>query len=139
MTREINNLILNSAPKHLVKDIAPNSFSELYSSPSLVIWSGASEHTIFRDARVNWSFRALHDALHLKTGVGFSPDAEIYLGRLQASKYSGLMSDLVYIEVAGQAEHYLKTGRFILDQVEFTLNELTKLGYNSRLLSAWSL
>lgn len=129
MTREINNLLLNTAPRHLVSNMAPNSALDLFISPSLVVWSGASEHTIFGDARVNWAFRALHDALHLKTGLGFSPEEEIELGRIQANQYSGLMADLVYIEVAKQAEYYLKSGLFVADQVLFDLSELTKLGW----------
>lgn len=126
----INNLILMSAPKRFtVSDVAPNSFSALHNQPSLVIWSGESDHTIFGDARVNWAFRALHDQLHLSIGLGFSPLEEIELGRIQANQYSGLMADLVYIETAGQAAHYLKTGRFVLNQVEFTINSLRKIGY----------
>lgn len=134
MTREFNSLILKQAARvqYRVADLAPGVESELFSraGSELVIWSGASENTIWNDKRVNWGFRALHDALHLKTGLGFSPAAEIELGRIQASQYSGLLADLVYIEVAGQAEYFLKTGRFVLDQVEFTLAELKKRGYN---------
>lgn len=131
MTNEINSLILKQASKlnFTVKDVAPSTFSELLASPSLVIWSGASDNTIFRDASVNWAFRALHDKLHLETGLGFSPESEIELGRIQASQYTGLMADLVYTETAGQAEYYLKNGLFVINQVEFTLNELRKLGY----------
>ena len=129
MFREINRLILMSAPKHEVKLIAPGTFQELYNQPSLVVWSGASDASIFDDPSVNWAFRALHDALHLKTRIGFSPAEEIEIGRIQAAQYSGLMADLVYIEVVRGAEYYLKTGGFILNQKEFTINELRKLGY----------
>lgn len=126
MTREFNNLILKTAPKFSIRDVAPNTELELFNSPTLVIWSGASDSTIWNDKRVNWAFRALHDALHLKTGLGFSPAEEIELGRIQANQYSGLLADLIYIEVAGQAQHYLKTGQFVQDQVTFTLQQLNK-------------
>ena len=129
MFRQINDLILKSAPRHQVKDSAPSTEIELFNSPSLVVWSGASENTIYQDTRVNWAFRALHDALHLETGLGFSVPEEIELGRIQANQYTGLMADLIYIEVAGQAEHYLKTGQFVKDQVAFTLNQLNKMRY----------
>lgn len=130
MTRAINNLILSTAPKHEVRNVAPSTELELFNSPkTLVIWSGASENTIFNDNRVNWAFRALHDQLHIVTGIGFSPEAEIELGRIQANRYTGLMADLVYIETAGQAKHYLKTGQFVTDQAEFTLNALKRMGY----------
>jgi hypothetical protein len=127
--REVNNLILSTAPTHIVKSVAPSTIPELFSQPTLVIWSGASDHTIFGDPSVNWAFRALHDALHLKTRIGFSPESEIELGRIQANQYTGLMADIVYIEVAGQAAHFLKTGQFVENQVEFTIKSLQALGY----------
>lgn len=133
MFREAKNLILNTAPIHEVRDSAPSTELELFNGPAmLVVWSGASDSTIWGDRRVNWAFRALHDALHLKTGLGFSPEVEIELGRMQASQYDGLLADLVYIEVAGQAEHYLRTRQFVVDQVEFTLHELRKRGQYAR-------
>lgn len=130
MRREFNNLILNTAPRHLVKDVAPSTERELFGNiGQLVVWSGASDATIWNDSRVNYAFRALHDALHLKTGIGFTPKEEIELGRIQANQYSGLFADLVYIEVAGQAEHFLKTGQFVENQIQFTLDALKKLNY----------
>jgi hypothetical protein len=114
--------------KNLILQTAPSDEFGLFNTSSLVIWSGASDDTIWADARVNWAFRALHDALHLETGLGFSPKSEIELGRIQASKYEGLLADLVYCEVAGQAEHYLKTGQFVVDQVEFTIQYLKTKG-----------
>lgn len=125
----INNRILKDASKlnYIVKDIAPNSESSLFNSTSLVVWNGASDCTIFQDASVNWAFRALHDALHLKTRLNFNPIQEIELGRIQASKYTGILADLVYIEVAGQAEYYLKHSIFVKDQVQFTLDALNNL------------
>ena len=135
MTREFNNLILKQAPKFTVSETAPSTERELFTSTSLVVWSGASDNTIWSDPNVNYAFRALHDALHLKTGIGFSPAEEIQLGRIQASQYSGLLSDLVYIEVAGQAEHYMRTGEFVLDQVEFTRLELIKIGYSIKVVN----
>ncbi len=129
---EFKNLILNTAPKHLVKAVAPSTFQDVWNSPSLVVWNGASDNTIWNDPTVNYAFRALHDALHIETRIGFSPKEEIEIGRIQAAKYqsySVLFSDLVYIETAGQAEHYLKTGQFVEDQIRFTMEQLNKLGY----------
>lgn len=129
MNNYINNLILNTAPRHTVADRAPSTVGELFSQPTLVVWSGASDNTIFKDPIVNYAFRALHDQLHLKTRIGFTPAEEIELGRIQANQYTGLMADLVYVEVAKQAEYYLKNGIFVPDQVEFTKLELKKMGY----------
>ncbi len=129
MINEINSLILKMTPKHTIRDIAPSTEKDLFSQPTLVVWSGASDTTIFGDKRVNWAFRALHDALHLQTGIGFSVAEEIYLGRVQANQYSGLMADLVYCEVALQAEYFLKNGVFVPNQVDFTKQSLKRIGW----------
>ena len=118
--REFGSKLILSAPKHEVRDIAPDTEQGLFQASSLIIWSGASENTIWGSTQGNWAFRAIHDALHLKSGLGFSVDEEIELGRRQASMYSGLMADLVYCEIAGQALHYKTTGKFVQDQVKFT-------------------
>ncbi len=133
MFREFNNLILKQAGhKYIVADQAPNSEVELFNGPkTLVVWSGASDGTIWADKRVNWAFRALHDRLHLKTRLNFNPKTEIELGRIQANQYTGLLADLIYIESAGQADYYLKNGVFVSDQLTFTLDELKKLGYSN--------
>ena len=127
----VNSLILGQASKlsYIVKADAPSTETALFNESGLVIWSGASHGTIYQDERVNWAFRALHDDLHLKTGLSFSVDAEIELGRIQASKYtSSLMQDLVFCEVAGQALYFQKTGIFIQDQVQFTVDFLKNKG-----------
>jgi hypothetical protein len=131
MIKEVNYKILSDAVKiqYSVNSHAPSTEVALFNASSLVIWDGESNNTVFDDSRVNWAFRALHDALHLKTRLGFSPLEEIELGRIQASKYEGLLADLIYIEVAGQAEYYLNNGIFCPNQREFTLNQLKLKGY----------
>lgn len=129
--RFVNGLIMTQAAKltYRVADLAPSTEVELFNASGLVIWSGASEGTIYGDAAVNWGFRALHDALHLKTRMGFGVDAEIELGRIQASQYeSDLMRELVFAEVAGQAAYYKQNGVFVPDQAAFTMAHLEKMG-----------
>jgi hypothetical protein len=126
----INAEILKQASslKYTVAAEAPSIEVELFSSPSLVIWSGASDNTIYQDASVNWAFRAVHDALHLETGLGFSHAHEVEVGRIQAARCtSDLMRELVYCETALQALYHEKTGLFVADQVEFTINHLKSL------------
>jgi hypothetical protein len=126
----INATILRQAQRltYNVSSVAPNTERDLFNESGLVVWSGASDSTIYRDASVNWAFRALHDALHLKTKLDFSPLAEIELGRIQASLYdSDLMRELMYCEVSLQASHFETTGSFVLNQVEFTLKHLSKV------------
>lgn len=127
----INNRLLKDASNlnYIVKENAPNNEADLFNSSGvLVIWSGSSESTIYNDASVNYAFRALHDALHLKTRLNFSHDAEIELGRIQASQYdSDLIRELVYSEVALQAMYHKETGLFVKDQVLFTEQNLIKV------------
>jgi hypothetical protein len=131
MLTELKHRILKDASKldYIVKADAPNAVQDLKSTSQLVIWSGASDQTVWGDPSVNWAFRALHDRLHISTGLGFTIPEEIELGRIQASLYDGMLADLIYIEVAGQAEHFARTGEFIVDQVSFTLNSLRAKGY----------
>jgi hypothetical protein len=132
MIRYINQTILSQTKdlKYTVSEVAPDTEASLFSSTSLVVWSGQSDNTIYQDSSVNYAFRALHDDLHLKTRLGFSVDHEIELGRIQANMFSSnLLQDLVYCEVALQAEHFRQTGQFIQNQLEFTINYLTKRGY----------
>jgi hypothetical protein len=132
MRNFINNTILNEAKKlkYLVKNEAPNNEIDLFNASSLTIWSGASDNTFFQDERINWAFRALHDDLHLKTRLDFSVDAEIELGRIQASNYSSqLMQDLVFCEVSKQAMYYKETGLFVANQLDFTIEFLKNRGY----------
>jgi len=127
----VNRQVLKHAKglQYSVKADAPSTETALFSSTSLVVWSGASDSTIYQDALVNYAFRAWHDSLHLATGLDFSVDAEIELGRMQANQCdSDLMRELVFCEVAGQAMHYRNTGKFVENQVEFTVNYLKSKG-----------
>lgn len=125
----VNNTLLTQAAalQYIVKSEAPGTEKALFNSPSLVIWNGASDKTVFQDPSVNYAFRALHDKLHLETGLDFSVESEIELGRIQASKYnSDLMAELIYAEVVLQAEYYKETGTFVKNQVDFTMSHLNK-------------
>lgn len=114
--------------EYIVKDSAPSTELELFNAPSLVIWSGESDNTIYNDPKINHMFRAIHDSIHLKTGLGFSPEQEIEMGRIQAAALEAncksLLADLFYIEIAEQAKYYLKNGIFVKDQVTFTKERL---------------
>lgn len=128
----INQTIMRQASKltYTVSALAPSNESDLFNATSLVIWSGASDQTIFQDPKVNYAFRALHDSLHLKTRLGFSVEAEIELGRIQASQYeSDLMRELIFCQVSMQASHYKTTGQFVVDDFGFTMQYLKKCGF----------
>lgn len=119
----MNNEILKQSEglRYTIKDTAPNSFKDLKNESGLIVWSGASDGTIYQDRTVNWAFRAIHDALHLKTGLDFSPEQEIELGRIQASRMnSSVLAEIIYCEVSLQAKYYLDNGIFVPDQIAFT-------------------
>ena len=123
----LNELIReqSSQMEYTVADRAPSVETELFgNSGRMVIWAGESQHTIYGAPEVNWGFRAIHDQLHLDTNIGFDPLAEIHLARLQIAsmRLEGTIADLVYAEIAGQAEYYQKTGNFVTDQLEFNLH-----------------
>lgn len=125
----INQNILKAAGllTYTVSDRAPDNIADLRNASSLVIWSGASDNTVFQCPKVNQAFRAIHDAAHLKFGLDFSHEQEIELGRIQASKQSSdLMRELIYCEVSLNAKYHQETGLFITGP-EFTLQYLNKL------------
>jgi hypothetical protein len=124
---ELNSRILKLAPKHMVSDNAPYSFETLSaSSPSgLVVWSGASDKTIYGDPSVNWAFRAWHDSLHLKLGADFSLQGERIVALEQCRVIgSDAWAKIVMGEVVGQVEYLNKYGTFPADQMAFMRNWL---------------
>ena len=92
---------------------------------SILVWTGASDRTIYGDAYVNWMFRAWHDLCHLNSGVCnrehgklgcFEVSAEYDVADYQCRGLSDLLAQVVQREVVGQATHYSNTGESIHDQ-----------------------
>lgn len=108
---------------YTVADNAPDTASALFGHiGELVVWSGASDQTIYGSESVNWAFRAWHDSIHLDYGLGFSVGEEIEIAEIQAGMIGGRLGDILYAEVAGQAEYLLQNGEFPKDQKAF-INE----------------
>lgn len=130
LSQYISQLILNQAKslKYRVADEGPDTYEELVKERSLVIWSGGTDNSMFSHPEAYWAFRALHDKLHLDTGTNFAAESEMELGRIQASKYDGIVADLVYAQVAAQNEYYLKNGVFVPNERDFTIEYLKKKG-----------
>lgn len=132
LIRFVNQKIMQDAKRltYAVSSVAPSTEIELFGSTSLVIWSGASDKTIFCDESVNWAFRALHDSMHLKTGLGFDVESEKELGRIQASQYeSDVMRELIFCQITMQADHFGTTGQFVVNDFDFTMSHLKKCGF----------
>lgn len=96
--------------------------------------TGFSEGTIFGIPEVNWMFRAWHDYCHLLTGGNFTlwgeslacleQLAQIHSDASLTDEQRETFSQLVTIEVIGQANYYFETGTFPVDQMEFTARAL---------------
>lgn len=92
---------------------------------------GASDATIYGDPHVNHAFRAWHDATHFAHGLGFHlagekavcehQIADLYRAHPNAPK---LWAALLSAEIVGQAEAFLATGSFPVDQAQFTREAL---------------
>lgn len=123
----LNNKIMKLAPKHSVSDNAPYSFETLKANATsgLVVWSGASDNTIYGDRAINWAFRAWHDSLHLKLNAPFTLDGEKLVALEQIRLIdSSELSQIIWAEVVGQVEYFNKYGNFPIDQIAFMRNYL---------------
>ena len=121
---ELNKKIIALAPKFIASEHAPDSFEKLKSNVGrLVVWSGASENTIYGEAAVNHAFRAWHDSLHLKLNAEFTPAGERLVALEQARIIGSEKHGLIMLaEIVGQAEYLAKHGSFPTDQNQFILN-----------------
>lgn len=100
----------------------------------MLVWSGASDATIFACPETNHAFRAWHDWCHWRFSLPFDLAGERAAAAVQkghlATIYGRSHPDLarwqrlVDIEVTGQVEHYEATGEFVEDQMAFALARL---------------
>lgn len=116
----LNEKLIKIAPKHEISDYAPSSYKELFESSKLIVWSGASEATIYDDKQVNYAFRAWHDSLHIKLNADFTLEGETRVALEQARLIdSDKLAKILLAEVIGQAEYFAKHGEFPIDQIAF--------------------
>lgn len=115
-------------PTFHVSDFAPQTFEDLVkhykATGSLVIWSGGSDHTIYRDPKINYLFRVMHDITHIQLNADFTMDGERRVAIYQMSQVGTELAKIIDIEVIKQAEYYMQTGSFLDDQVKFTIQQL---------------
>lgn len=92
-------------------------------SAPFIVWNGGSDGTIYSSPRVNFAFRALHDAYHLILQAQFTDEGE-------REVCAALNSDLAYFvdsdalatlhaETVGQLEYQAVNGCFPDDQARF--------------------
>ncbi len=133
MLRAFNQAILSLAPVYSVSDHAPELFPDLMQAGPLVIWAGASEGTIYDDARVNWAFRAWHDQCHKLGQFDFTLAGEIATHNMQARQLAEafprapmLWFNVLRAEVIGQAHYSEEHGFFPADQNHFILEAINE-------------
>ena len=129
LSQDLNRLILKLAPKYTVSDYAPSTFEALQrqSASGLVVWSGASDNTIYGSNIVNHAFRAWHDSLHLKLQADFTLEGEIRVATEQARILNAdNLGRIILAEVQDQALYLAKHGSFPINQLEFMIQYLSK-------------
>lgn len=131
----LNQAVLALAPKAFrVADTTPalqsiEEFAKFWVPGGRLVWGGASYHSIYADAAVNWAFRAWHDECHVAVKAEFDLPGETRAYMEQVRQlYERFPSApkrwarILRAEVIDQAAHFLKTGRFPEDQVAFVRN-----------------
>lgn len=115
-----------------VGEVAPSTLADLRAhvetTGRFLVWSGASDQTIFGEASTNHAFRAWHDWCHYTHNLPFSLDGERHAARVQIvqvrAAYPKAEADhfaaIIWAEVVGQAEHFAAFGDFPKDQRAFT-------------------
>ncbi len=119
------SLRFNVAVNHIASQLFPCGFDVSANAPDtfeklaahvqetgrMLVWNGASEHTIFGDDETNFAFRAWHDFCHVKGGFPFTPEGEAKAAAMQIEHIravygytpeSDYMARLIDAEVNGQ-------------------------------------
>lgn len=142
----ILDIEFNAAVAHLadktargvrIADIAPQTYEEvIYQIEThgvIVVWSGASQHTIFGDPETNYAFRAWHDWCHWCGKSDFSPSGETAAAYMQREQLIALYGDtprtrrwckIIEAEIIGQIRYREQHGEFPIDQYAFVVDYL---------------
>lgn len=137
LDRTLSQLVLAIAPRHTAAARAPETFGAITQAHGqrndVLVWDGASESTIWGDARVNHAFRAWHDLHHITGWHDFTLAGELDTMRAQQAHLIAAHGDnaftrracaILECEIAGQARHYATYGEFPIDQLQFAKDYL---------------
>jgi hypothetical protein len=116
---------------------APDTFENLCAhldaGKPMIVWSGASETTVFGCAEVNWAFRAWHDWCHWHLSQPFTLDGETAVCSHQCQQLRDLFGDtpvtrrwqrILHADIVGQWHHHAMFGEFPKDQRAFVESTL---------------
>jgi hypothetical protein len=145
-TYRILDIEFNAAVAHLadktargfrVAEVAPQTYEEVIRQIDrhgiIVVWSGASEHTIFGHPGINYAFRAWHDWCHWRGGHDFSPSGEIAVAHMQREQLIALYGDtprtrrwckIIEAEIIGQIGYREQHSEFPVNQYAFVVDYL---------------
>lgn len=100
----------------------------------ILVWTGASDNTIFGYPQHNHAFRAWHDYVHVTYGLPFNEDGERMATKIQQHHvmefHTGTPCEAKFFcrildaEINGQIEYFCKHGKFVEDQRAFVQNYL---------------
>ena len=115
-----------------VSDSAPQTFEDLISQVEthrqIVVWSGASDATIYGSPEVNFAFRAWHDWCHWRGRHRFTTLGEAAVAEMQCQHIIALYGAceqtqrwcrIIRAEVNGQQCYHDMHGHFPVDQFAF--------------------
>ena len=90
LSKETEQFILDSAPKHIAKEDSPNNYEDVKKEAEkgiYVVFSGGYEDTIFSSRKVQYAYRAGHDSIHLTFDWGFDRECEIKVACMQQALF----------------------------------------------------
>ncbi len=115
-----------------VADAAPGTYDELIAhldaGRRMLVYSGASERTIYRDPEVNYAFRAWHDWCQWRGRYDFSREGERATYAMQGNHLVTLFGEssqtrrwgrILHAEIIGQRDYYDRHGTFPEDRRAF--------------------
>lgn len=125
-----------------VAPAAPDTFADLHQHATLtgrmLVWSGASDATVWQCTRTNWAFRAWHDWHHVDGALPFDASGEAEACHRQCVDVFDLLGDnattrrlaaILHAEINGQLAYAARhDGAFPRDQIGFVNAYLADAG-----------
>ena len=106
-------------------ELSFEGFKNMYKESGVMqISNEFCENTIFGSAEVNIAFRAWHDSVHLELNEDFDYMSEARVAFAQCAELPAdwyFERQLIMVEVIAQAAYHQKTGNFVANQRQFTI------------------
>jgi len=132
IVNKMHRFVTHNGIQYRASETAPGTWTELKQSDpyNLVVWSGASDQTIWVKPEYNWLFRAVHDFVHIVYNLDFSDESEREVRRITAEllRLSASEEAILKAEIDGQIEYKNEHGEFPIDQMKHAQEYLNKTG-----------